>query len=612
MCMSAFVAVSHADRVAALVARAKEDRQQIATLKEQLQREKARADAGDVQRAALEERVRVVLEKVKQDMAQQQTAIRKNSDVDLAGRLERSEQECAELRKRAADQAEQLKSERSLADLQQAVSDLTRRLDAASAAAASKDRECAELKKKVAEMNERLFSKHDSATPTAVSTRERECADLKKKVAELQHSLAQRDAQESASSAKERECADLKKKVAELQGSLALRGAQVGRFPPSADREVSDMKKKVAELQLSLTQRDAQIRKLKEELASERGMVALLQSAVVSPSDSGESSSRDSNPPPAAIATSPAFRGLFSPPVAAINGECSCPGSPVRKGSALSDRLRSSGEFAKPPHKAPSASHTPEPVVRKTPSASRSPEPQPAKPVARGPVHAELCALEEPKVHWYELETQEELQQMEKEIQRFFEPSSEEYVINRLRDSKPPIAFTLTRAWKVTNTVLESWFDKRVEFLKKQGRIQDELAIQTAFHGCSNMKSIDNICKWGLLRVGHPKNPSAGTAEGYFGDNRLGIYLSRYIDYALPYSNTEGRPLELDEAVRVVMFKVIPGRTLQVRQVAPHMKPSEGFDSHTSPKFLEWFLFDETQACPAYVLDIKAVRNLCV
>ncbi len=55
-------------------------------------------------------------------------------------------------------------------------------------------------------------------------------------------------------------------------------------------------------------------------------------------------------------------------------------------------------------------------------------------------------------------------------------------------------------------------------------------------HHVPNAKSlllsqIKKICDKGLLRVGHPLNPSMAIDEGFFGMPQHGVYVSRYADY---------------------------------------------------------------------------------
>jgi hypothetical protein len=64
----------------------------------------------------------------------------------------------------------------------------------------------------------------------------------------------------------------------------------------------------------------------------------------------------------------------------------------------------------------------------------------------------------------------------------------------------------------------------------------------------SALPNLYRICCNGLLRVGHSLNPSKAVDEGFFGLTTHGVYVSRYADYSLKYSNgmEVGSCLELD------------------------------------------------------------------
>jgi len=140
----------------------------------------------------------------------------------------------------------------------------------------------------------------------------------------------------------------------------------------------------------------------------------------------------------------------------------------------------------------------------------------------------------------------------------------------------------------------------------KSQRNERELEVQYGFHGTAP-KNIKSICQNGLLRVGHPLNPSNKTDDGFFGMPEFGVYLGRRADYTLKYSN-HCTPLEPQQLVGLIMFKVLPGRERHIPQLIPGLKPTDspGFDSHTSSHLQEWYLFSEDQCCPLYVLVIKA------
>eukprot|EP01106_Pelomyxa_sp_JSP_P013402 TRINITY_DN3985_c0_g2_i1.p1 TRINITY_DN3985_c0_g2~~TRINITY_DN3985_c0_g2_i1.p1 ORF type:complete len:130 (-),score=12.52 TRINITY_DN3985_c0_g2_i1:25-414(-) len=115
------------------------------------------------------------------------------------------------------------------------------------------------------------------------------------------------------------------------------------------------------------------------------------------------------------------------------------------------------------------------------------------------------------------------------------------------------------------------------------------------------------------MRDGHPRNSYECPSIGWFGDPRNGVYVSRYLEYCLHNSNVLMGPQgpytctpTQNDVIRVVVVKVVPGRSKRVETAGQHMRAStDGFDSHVLSANVEWFLFDETQACPIFVLDVR-------
>ena len=62
--------------------------------------------------------------------------------------------------------------------------------------------------------------------------------------------------------------------------------------------------------------------------------------------------------------------------------------------------------------------------------------------------------------------------------------------------------------------------------------------------------------------------------------------------------------------VKVIMFKCLPGKTYRVEKLTMGLEPQPGHESHSSPAFLEWYLVDERQLCPEYVLEIQAAIDV--
>eukprot|EP00727_Mastigamoeba_balamuthi_P008718 m51a1_g4469 putative serine threonine kinase (712) ;mRNA; f:233437-239200 len=136
--------------------------------------------------------------------------------------------------------------------------------------------------------------------------------------------------------------------------------------------------------------------------------------------------------------------------------------------------------------------------------------------------------------------TGKDLKQFQRLLPSHFQMHHEDYNEARIKQNKAPLTFIALRAWRVHNATLESWFEARRAFMRDAlGRSEDddELEERVAFHG-TREENIADICAHGLLRVGHPLNPSSSTDPGYFGDPRCGVYTSRFVEYTLQYSNT--------------------------------------------------------------------------
>lgn len=201
----------------------------------------------------------------------------------------------------------------------------------------------------------------------------------------------------------------------------------------------------------------------------------------------------------------------------------------------------------------------------------------------------------------------EEFWELEEKFNANLQGSNEDYVGNRIKAGKKPLRFILVGAEKVVNPVLEARFE-----LKKNElcaiRDAKEVRERTSFHG-THPKNLKSLLHYSLLRFKHPLNPcKAQVDDGYFGTNKKGIYVSRYADYTLKYSNRVCA-LDAGDEVKTIMFRTLPGRSKHIEKLVGPIDPTPGYDSHSSPTFLEWYLFDEAQVCPVYVLKVKAVED---
>jgi len=183
---------------------------------------------------------------------------------------------------------------------------------------------------------------------------------------------------------------------------------------------------------------------------------------------------------------------------------------------------------------------------------------------------------------------------------------NEDYVAARIKEGKKPVKFVLIGAERVENDILECRFELKRRELEKTTK--EKQRCRVSFHA-THPKNIMSICKTSLLPFKHPLNPcKTQVDDGYFGTNKKGIYVSRYADYTLKYAN-HVVPLEPKDVVKTIMFKTMPGKSKHFSKMPGAINPSPGFNSHSSPTYLEWYLFDDSQACPEYVCQVRAEED---
>ena len=95
---------------------------------------------------------------------------------------------------------------------------------------------------------------------------------------------------------------------------------------------------------------------------------------------------------------------------------------------------------------------------------------------------------------------------------------------------------------------------------------------------------------------------------GYFGGAHLGVYVGVSLNYVAKYSNN-GCPLEPNDVVSVIAFRMCPGREYQCRGFLGPVPLMKGFDSHISPERHEWWLPRPHQLRPAYILRVRAFER---
>eukprot|EP01059_Diplonema_ambulator_P000997 TRINITY_DN1076_c1_g2_i1.p1 TRINITY_DN1076_c1_g2~~TRINITY_DN1076_c1_g2_i1.p1 ORF type:complete len:538 (+),score=99.17 TRINITY_DN1076_c1_g2_i1:24-1616(+) len=201
----------------------------------------------------------------------------------------------------------------------------------------------------------------------------------------------------------------------------------------------------------------------------------------------------------------------------------------------------------------------------------------------------------------------EEFWDLEERFNGNLQGRNEDYVGKRIKDGKKPIRFILAGAERVENLVLECRFELKKLKLAQSGGTK-ETRERVSFHG-THPKNCKSICRTSLLRFKHKLNPcKTQSDDGWFGKNTMGVYVSRYADYTLKYANRLC-PLKPEDTAKTILFRTLPGKSKHVQKIQAGMEPTAGYDSHSSPDFLEWYLFDEDQLCPEYVLQVRAEED---
>ncbi|KAJ9465887.1 DNA ligase [Diplonema papillatum] len=201
----------------------------------------------------------------------------------------------------------------------------------------------------------------------------------------------------------------------------------------------------------------------------------------------------------------------------------------------------------------------------------------------------------------------EEFWELEEKFNANLQGRNEDYVGKRIKKGLKPIRFILIGADRLDNELLECRFELTKQRMLNT-RDSKDCRERVSFHG-THPKNCLNICKTSLLRFKHALNPCKKQVDdGYFGSNKKGVYVSRYADYTLKYANNVVS-LEPKDSVKTILFRTLPGKSKHMTELCGAVDPTPGFDSHSSPEYLEWYLFDEAQLCPEYVLEVRAEED---
>ncbi|KAJ9468774.1 hypothetical protein DIPPA_34666 [Diplonema papillatum] len=192
---------------------------------------------------------------------------------------------------------------------------------------------------------------------------------------------------------------------------------------------------------------------------------------------------------------------------------------------------------------------------------------------------------------------------------------NEHYVHDRLAKGLEPLRFVL-RSVQVprddcaASGALRARFHSfRSSLARTHGHLPPQAhRVRKVFHG-THARNLPSILGSGLLPYSHSlSTASAPVDEGYFGSTSKGVYVARYVDYALQYSNNV-LPLQPGDVVDVLQFEAVLGSCLHIKEAVGPVDPTPGYHSHCSPKELEWYLFSEAQLWPAAVLSVEAIKD---
>eukprot|EP00756_Hemistasia_phaeocysticola_P056593 Hpha_TRINITY_DN328_c0_g1::TRINITY_DN328_c0_g1_i1::g.112599::m.112599 len=261
---------------------------------------------------------------------------------------------------------------------------------------------------------------------------------------------------------------------------------------------------------------------------------------------------------------------------------------------------------------------SPTAVTTPSPAADSGPSPTPASTTPATPAPPGVASrVEGKRMADFPLEKADvKLRRIDKDTQEFWDLEerfyaniqgrNEDYVEARIKAGKRPVKFVLIGAERVENEILECRFELKKRELDRVTKQKQRTRV--SFHA-THPKNVMSICKTSLLPFKHPLNPCKSQVDdGYFGTNKKGIYVSRYADYTLKYAN-HVVPLEPKDVVKTIMFKTLPGRSKHFAKMPGAIDPTKGFDSHSSPTWMEWYLFNEAQALPEYVCQVRAEED---
>eukprot|EP01012_Entosiphon_sulcatum_P031017 TRINITY_DN3866_c0_g1_i1.p1 TRINITY_DN3866_c0_g1~~TRINITY_DN3866_c0_g1_i1.p1 ORF type:complete len:486 (+),score=94.67 TRINITY_DN3866_c0_g1_i1:23-1459(+) len=267
---------------------------------------------------------------------------------------------------------------------------------------------------------------------------------------------------------------------------------------------------------------------------------------------------------------------------------------------------------AKAPAKKPATPKTPAPKA--VPKVKAKPAPaEKAKPKAKAKPQADSSSgsssSEEDDGSGFRTEKIEtdskRFWKVEDKFNSALQGTNPDYVKNRIVAGKKPVKFKLKEVLRVHNPPLEKAFHKKKDEFRAAGI---EIRERVSFHS-THPKNVDSIVRTNLLPFGHPTNPCKQQSDsGWFGSNRKGVYVSKYAEYTFKYGNRLC-PMDPGDMVSVIMFKTLPGKCKLIETLSAGIDPTPGYNSHSSPNNIEWYIFDSDQILPEYIIKVQAFED---
>jgi hypothetical protein len=159
------------------------------------------------------------------------------------------------------------------------------------------------------------------------------------------------------------------------------------------------------------------------------------------------------------------------------------------------------------------------------------------------------------------------------------------------------------------------------------------VSTSVVFHGCralnvgtmdAQTEVKDGLARRGVVPAG--MSQSKTTDDGWFGDNKKGVYVAKNLKYCLKYANPAGwKPVCAGETVKVLMLELLPGKVKEMSRRQPGCPPTPNYDCHLScDSKQEFYVYDPSvttpgaEICPprqlllTHILEVKLHKEIVV